>query len=180
MTEPHVFRLRLDASDIIRSYNQPWEQFAIENGAPQMPRRVLGQPIWRFMSGSTVTQVYQQLFSQVRMSGKPVTVPFRCDSPELKRYMEMTIVQENGAGLELVTSLLRTEPQTETIFLDAKASTREQTLGMCAWCKKVRLPSGEWADTEAAVRALGLLNHPEPPGFSHTMCPACLKTYLPG
>ena len=91
----------LDADDKIVRVNDAWLAFAAENTAPQLTASVvLDQSIWRFIQGQETSYLYQQIFRRVRAGQSPVTFPFRCDSPDCRRFMEMELsLLPGGAGL---------------------------------------------------------------------------------
>ena len=82
----------IDDADKIVHVNDDWLAFARENTAPQLTASVvLDQPIWRFIQGQETSYLYQQIFSRVRAGVSPVKFPFRCDSPDCRRFMEMKL-----------------------------------------------------------------------------------------
>ncbi len=82
----------IDAADKLVHVNDAWLAFAGENTAPQLTAAsVLNQPIWRFIQGQETIYLYKQIFGRVRAGKSPVKFPFRCDSPDCRRFMEMQL-----------------------------------------------------------------------------------------
>jgi hypothetical protein len=155
--QPVVYRI--DADDRIVAVNGAWRAFARENGAPQLAAGAVGRRLWDFVSGRTVVHVWESLFDGVR-GGGVATVPYRCDSPDQVRRMEMSLRGFADGSVELVSTTLAVEER----------PTRVDLVRACSWCN--RYLGDEWLELEAAVEELGLLEH-EPP-ITHGICPECL------
>ena len=82
----------IDDADKIVHVNDDWLAFAQENLSPNlMAALVLDQSIWRFIQGQETIYLYKQIFGRVRAGKSPVKFPFRCDSPDCRRFMEMKL-----------------------------------------------------------------------------------------
>jgi hypothetical protein len=192
----------LDNSDRIVGVNADWIAFAIANGAPDLPGRVLGRAVWQFISNRTVRELYRTLFRRVRETRAPMTVTFRCDSPDVRRIMSLTVESdaESADVLACHASLLHEEPHAPSVRTfaalrsfgastdvaagsDGQAPSRqlnatgprraEPLLSMCSWCKRVNV-SG-WREIEdALVVDPSLFTEPVRP-ITHGICPACAE-----
>jgi hypothetical protein len=164
----------LDHDDRIRAVSTTWLTFAQHNGASDLhPDRVIGRPIWDFVTGTDVQEVYKAIFTRVRTREQPISVPFRCDSPDCRRYMQLTVASAPKDGLALSATLLREEPRDRVAVLDREASRSDELVPMCSWCKAVRVAPGEWLQVEEAAERLHLLDAVSLPRLTHTICPAC-------
>lgn len=166
---------RLDALDRITDVNEAWVTFALENGAVMLTAAaVVGQSLWDYVVGDAPKHIYRQLFKQVR-DGREITLPFRCDSPTVRRYHEMRIVGIEDAGIECQCRLLRQEVQDPgpVTLLDPGVFRSDLSVLMCAWCKRVKAPSGDWLALEQAIVVLQLLAQTPPPAVTHGICPSC-------
>jgi hypothetical protein len=95
-TEGEPVRYWIDALDRLVEVNDAWNIFAVENGAAELTRdRVLGQPIWQYVSDQTTQELYRSLIAVARES-KHIEFVYRCDTPALKRLMQMTIIPETS------------------------------------------------------------------------------------
>jgi hypothetical protein len=59
----------------------------------------------------------------------------------------------------------------------------ERIMRMCSWCKRVRLPDGEWVEVERAIDMLGVFADTPVSGVTHGICVSCeeaLDMSLPG
>jgi hypothetical protein len=144
----------LDREDRIRSINTAWSAFARENDAEDLIDAILGTSIWDWIAGVEVRHLYSLLFSRVRKTHGPMRIPFRCDSPSVRRFME----------LEMWHSAM--------VDCAAVHSSSAELLAICSWCKRVRADRGQWLEIEDAASRLDLLEDP-PPALTHTICPDC-------
>ena len=100
----------IDDADKIVHVNDAWLAFARENTAPQLTASlVLDQPIWRFIQGQETIYLYKQIFGRVRAGKSPVKFPFRCDSPDCRRFMEMQLSLLPGDAIQFISHILREE-----------------------------------------------------------------------
>jgi hypothetical protein len=173
----------IDETDKIVHVNDDWLAFARENTAPQLIASVvLNQHIWRFIQGQETSYLYQQIFSQVRAGKSPVKFPFRCDSPDCRRFMEMQLSLLPGGAIEFIAHLLREEWRDPVDIMDNSQDRSGEFLKVCSWCKKIHMPGQGWGEIEAAIVALDLFGHRPMPRMTHTICDSCrsaLRLELP-
>jgi hypothetical protein len=173
----------IDDADKIVHVNDAWLAFAVENTAPQLAAAlVLDQPIWRFIQGQETSYLYQQIFRRVRADKAPVKFPFRCDSPDCRRFMEMELASLPGAAIQFTAHILREEWRDPIDLLDASRNRSGEFVTVCSWCKKINIPGQGWGEIEAAIMALDLFGHHSMPRMTHTICDSCrsaLRLELP-
>lgn len=164
----------VDVDDCVVEVGDAWSSFALANGAPALtPEAVVGRSLWDFISDPETRYLYQVMFARVRRSDQPIVVPFRCDSPRLRRFLEMRIAPEDRGGLRLITRQLRTEEQEVPVEWQPPGASSGELITNCSWCKKVKVQAGVWIEVEEAVRRLGLFAAGLPPQLTHGICPAC-------
>ena len=164
----------IDDADKIVRVNDAWLAFAVENTTPQLTATVvLDQPIWRFIQGQETGYLYQQIFSRVRAGVSPVKFPFRCDSPDCRRFMEMQLSLLPGGGIQFMSHMVREERRDPVDLLDASRDRSGEFLKVCSWCKRIDIPGQGWGEIEAAIGALDLFDHLSMPRMTHTICDAC-------
>jgi hypothetical protein len=163
----------LDSEDRIRRFNQPWAEFARENGADHLVDAVVGTSIWDWVAGMEVEHLYRLLFARVRSTKERTRLPFRCDSPDVRRFMELHISPRPDGGLRCDARLQRAEPRSHVPVLDVRRPRSGAFLRICSWCRRVRVDAPErWLEIEQAMSALRLLEDPPPP-ITHTICDDC-------
>jgi hypothetical protein len=164
----------LDGNDRLEAVSAAWLEFARTNSAGHLTRdAVIGRSLWDFLTGTEVRLLYQLLFRRVREDGISVVLPFRCDSPSVRRFMELGVRPGDQGGLELEGRLLRTEAREPARLLDPAEARTDDFLTVCSWCKQVRLPSEHWVEAEEAIVTLDLFSAPQLPRLTHGICSAC-------
>jgi hypothetical protein len=100
----------LDGKGRIISINGPWDEFAHENGGVDIyANDIQGQLIWDFISGDATRMWFDTLINFAAIKNEIIKRPYRCDSPEFKRYMRMTITPEGNGLLRIDHELLSLE-----------------------------------------------------------------------
>jgi hypothetical protein len=172
---------RIDRDDVIVFLGEEWRDFACENGAPGLAD-VAGRSLWDFVAGADVRDVYRHMLDRVREDGGSIAFPFRCDSPALRRFLEMEIVPARGGEVEFRSRLVAVDERPELIaLLTAEAAQRpaDSVVVSCSWCRRFRVESG-WVEAEAAIRELGLFGGVPAPQISHGICEDCARRLSDG
>ena len=169
---------RLGRGDVIEDVNDAWVSFARDNGAPELlPERVLGQTVWTFVHGPAVQYMWQLIFGRARQERAALRLPYRCDAPRTRRYLEMEVSAPDGV---LVTCTSRTvweesRPAVEWFVQDRDPS--DEHLIMCSWCNRARLHQ-RWVEIEQAIDELHLFDRRLGAPISHGICEACVQKVL--
>ena len=173
-SDQRSFIWTIDDGDKIVHVNDAWLAFAGENTAPQLTAAaVLNQPIWRFIQGQETVYLYNQIFGRVRAGKSPVKFPFRCDSPDCRRFMEMQLTRLPGDAIQFISHILREEWRQPLDLLDSSRDRSGEFLKICSWCKKIHIPGRGWEEIEAAIEPLDLFGHHSMPRMTHTICDSC-------
>jgi hypothetical protein len=87
----------VDGNDVIVSLGDDWLRFARENAAAELSREsVIGHNLWEYVAGNATRELYEVIFRRVRDQRRTLVLPFRCDSPDRFRFMQLAI--ESGEG----------------------------------------------------------------------------------
>jgi len=168
----------IDAGDVITSVGADWDAFAAANGGASLAgSHVVGRSLFDFIAGDETQRIYQLLLRRVRALDAPIIVPFRCDSPDVRRHMRLEIRPARERGIEFRGVCLRSEARRHLRLVDASERRRRTPLVTCSFCLLVQIPHDEWVEAEDAVVRLGLLDGEAPPRLVFGVCPAC-KTCL--
>ena len=160
--------LRLDGSDSIVDASPGWLESARLDGGPALAASaVIGRPFSDFSPDPDMAPVYQLVFKRVRNTGQPMRVPYRTDSQTERRYMEMEVapLAEGFVECRFRTILVHARPA-------EVPNSRAALLPVCAWCRRMRLADGSWAEVEEAAERLALFLGPAP-RLTHGICPTC-------
>ena len=175
--QSQIYRYRVDANDLIVWVDPLWLAFAQENGASELTEdSVLSRSLWEFVAGDVTRRLFAELHARVRQFHRPVVLPFRCDSPSLKRHMQLTITEEQNAQLLYKCVLLHVEPQSDVGVLYSAQRRSNCFLTMCSCCKRALLESVGWLGLEDVSARLRVFDQPEVPGLRYTVCPECSDT----
>jgi hypothetical protein len=164
---------QVDAEDRIINIDGAWSAFARENGGQSLLNNPpIGRLIWDLIRGMSTRNIYHIIMKQVRKTGHPARFPFRCDSPDVRRYMEMKISLGEAGSLWFQTSIAKVVAADGNNVSNYAASPTKELVQMCAWCDRVQV-GDEWLPLEVAIWSLGLLDTPEAPPISHDICLSC-------
>lgn len=162
----------LDFSLNLLSVDDDWDVFAVRNGAPELVRsRVLGQSVLASIADPTTAQLYIELFGRVGSRRIPVTIPFRCDSPTVRRFLTLTI-EPIPTGFRVISTVVRSEPRPLQSLLRPAQTDGQHLVRMCSWCKRVETAQS-WLEVEEAAAALDLFDADALPALRHAICNEC-------
>lgn len=144
------------------------------NGAVDLTQEaVIGRLLWKFLEGEATRSFYRALHAQVRATKQPAVIPFRCDSPSLRRYMRMTIHHEETGQLRYECRMVRTETQRHLKILHPTQARSRACLPVCSCCRRVLLEPMGWLEMLDMSVRLGLFEDELVPRLRHTICPKC-------
>jgi len=173
-----LFSYIIDANNLVTMVSKEWLRFAQENSATHLTQNsILGKPLFDFIADAETRHLYQMVINKVRRSGVSLTVPFRCDAPALRRFMQLVITPLQNQHLQFVGEILREEPRVPVLLLDNHSARSDQFLTICSWCKRVKVLDN-WLEVETAVSELGLFNDTLLPRLTHGMCQNCKESIL--
>ena len=176
----NVFIYRIDGTDTIVSVSDNWDVFADANawGSAVRHQDVVGHSLWDFIQGPETRHLYQQLFRRAREGGPSRPIPFRCDSPGERRFLELLIEALPGGLLEITSTILRTEPRTPVRLIAADTPRSADILTMCSMCKKIEVATEQWTELEEGLAQLRLFEAEEMPRLTHGLCHPCYQAAI--
>jgi hypothetical protein len=181
-----AYSYRIDAQDRIRRVSEPWQSFAEENqGSPEVcrPEAVLGRPLWEFIEGIETRHLYQHLVKKAREGIRLCSIPFRCDSPEERRFLHLDIHPLDDGALEFHSTLVRSERRASLRLLDRRVPRSLQVVRLCSMCKCIAAPKERWLELEEGLQELRIFEEERMPQLTHGLCPVCFQramAVLPG
>lgn len=172
---PVICSYEIDSDLRLVSVGEGWTEFAVANGAPDLvPPAPLGASVITRGTDPTTRFIYRELFRRTAASGKPLTFDIRCDSPELRRFLALTLTPHD-AGFTITTRLQRTEPNPGGgLWVRHGDAAAGRLVRACGWCKRIEA-DGHWLELEAALPRLGLFTWTELPLLTHGMCEDCFS-----
>ncbi len=170
-----TFTYKIDKYDKINSVSGNWESFANSNGwdSEIAPKSVTGRYLWDFIQGNETQHLYDELFKKVRNGGILGPIPFRCDSPSERRYLELTLKPLSDNAIEIQSTIIRTESRDTLNMLAEDECLSNQFLRICSMCKKIDIDKNRWVELEEGLAYLRLFEKQEVPCLTHGICPNC-------
>lgn len=170
------FDYTIDSNDIIVSIGDNWHAFADDNAwdGPVQPRDVVGHSLWRFIQGHEVQHLYQAIFGRIRNGHPCQPIPFRCDSPVERRYLELNVEARPAGHLHLRSTIVRSERRHPVKVLEPDISRSSLLLKLCSVCKKMRVSPDYWAEIDQGMVYLRIFEADRMPQLSHGLCSPCL------
>jgi len=176
MNEITHISYRINSQDEIVLINDEWSQFASANdGSSLSPENVLFRSLWDFISDDKVKYLYKEILQRVN-AGHSFKFNLRCDSPEMRRLLEMNITPQKDGEAQFDSRIIRTQLRMPPILFKNDAPLTDNLLIICSWCNKIKTGNGKWEEIEEAVKSLRLLELETLPKISHGMCDSCYQT----
>ena len=167
----------IDKLDRIISVSDNWLLFAQENQAGEIchPDVIINRSIWEFIEGTETKQFYEIILRTIRTKNIAVQLPFRCDAPDKRRYLELSITPVQQGNIEFASNIILEELRDTVEVLESGIPRSEELIKMCSMCKKIELSENTWVEAEAAVVSLRLFEKNKLPQISHGLCIECFK-----
>jgi hypothetical protein len=160
--------------DEIAWVSDSWVAAAVANDAPELtPERVRNRSMWDFIADPTTRHLYEQILARVRRD-QVMRFTFRCDSPALRRLMEMMIRRREDGLVEFASRELHVEKRPHVSLIARSTPRSEQRLGACGWCNRIKLDRDRWVEAEIVVKELRLFEKARLPQLAPGICVACL------
>jgi hypothetical protein len=175
-----VFVYRIDKEDIITSVSENWMSFAVDNGWSDQSgsEYVVGHPLWDFIYGTETRHLYQEIFKKVR-DGKSVgSIPFRCDSPNKRRFLHLLLTPWPDGQIVITSTIVKTESREPVNLIDQKEKRTNKLINICSMCKKIKLSQNKWIEIEEGIAQLKIFEAEKLPGLTHGLCPACYQKVM--
>jgi len=169
-----TFVYSINENDIITNYSKNFPSFARNNDwqLEMEPEAILGRSIFDFISGAETQHLYQILFEHCRKGKHIGPIPFRCDSPRERRFLELHLRLLPNSHIDIITVLLKTEHRPPVRILQANTPRTEEFIRICSMCKKIFVDD-EWVEIEEALIRMKLFEQERLPYLTHGLCNSC-------
>jgi hypothetical protein len=168
----------LDAADRIEEWGGPtWRSFALDNGGGALAGASLkGMSIYQHVAGHFTQRFLREFFDFARTGPAPLSRRYRCDSPRMKRQMEMSASRQDGGRLRVEHRLVSEEPMAVEVECREKLNDSRADYLRCSLCNRLRRLGEEgWREPDRAG-ADGVVR------VVHTVCADCrngIASYSP-
>lgn len=172
-TKSNEFQYEIDRDDRMVRMSDNWDDFALSNGGRNIcTGDLLARPLMDYIAGDECRMIWRLLLAKVRKTRVPIALPYRCDGPSTRRFMEMTIRPLEREGIGFCSSIILEEKRPAVALLDAAAPRGEDRLLMCSWCNRGK-SGNQWMEVDDLVRRENLFVHGTVPLMTHGMCEDC-------
>lgn len=171
--DSRTFAYWIDSNDMIVVVNDDWLSFASENIYDLSQGSVVNKLLWDFITDKETKHLYKIMLEKVRSHNVRIKVPFRCDSPDCRRFMELEIFTLTENLIEFRSRIVKLEFRPKVDLLDVDVDRSDEFVRICGWCKKIFVAETKWLEVEEAVEQLDLFGVPKLPQLTHGICPSC-------
>ncbi len=147
---------------------------------------IIGKPLFDFICDDVTRMYVATMVESVRVIPRTITRPYRCDSPENKRYMQMVISPDQNGLICISHQLIREEPISNPKFFRTASSSKktatkrdmelEQSayLIRCSICNRLKNKlSRQWQEIDSILEFS--TNISSEINVVYGVCPNCMK-----
>ncbi len=176
----------LDDDNIIRRVDDHWDQaMDSQNWSDRASaNRIVGKLLSEFICDDVTRMYVATMIESVRVIPHTSFRPYRCDTPDMKRFMQMIITPEENGWIRVSHQLLRTEPLRKPVTFTTtpqisplRQLKNNQTINFvrCSICNRLQR-YGNWDHSWHEVDFFAIPGHAseEPLKVLHSVCPDCL------
>ncbi len=168
----------VDAEDRVQAVSPDWDGFARANDGPgALSRQVVGRPLAEFLTGDPTRMFVSAIFEAARLTGRPRTLPYRCDAPDLVRQLEMTVLPLAGGALRVEHRIRSVTPRQPLLALQALRPHDPATARWmrCSQCLRLAMPGpgSPWSELDDKLPDLVSAAHLTLP-VRDGVCPTCI------
>lgn len=138
----------INPDNLIIQINDAWDKFAAENQGDAIPKvAVLGHSVLEFVSGKVTQRYWQNLLERARHSTAPLRVNYRCDAPNLKRWMQMELRLLDNGDLRISHVQRYAQHRKNAVFFVRALQRGKQGYIRCSMCNRVK-SAERWVEPE--------------------------------
>ena len=135
---------------------------------------IVGRSLFSFIKGAEVRNIYGMLHQRILNGKGPIKFDYRCDSPDIRREMRMSLDFDNC--LVRYESVVLKETQ-RAVSIPLPSPTAALIIPICSNCQKYKYPADaqDWKEIDLILSDQDL---PEQFNFSHTFCDVCYQKFM--
>jgi len=174
------YSYRVDKNDIIVEVSENWRLFAAQNcGEPAcFPENNVGSSLWNHIYDIETKHLYEIILQKVREHRCQAVLPFRCDSPEKRRFLKLTIIPNDDGSVDFKSEIIKEELREPVDLLRHGIKRSNEFVRICSMCKKIAVTDDEWEEVEIAVQKMKLFEMEVVPQLTHGLCHSCYQIAL--
>ncbi|MEG3639481.1 hypothetical protein [Magnetococcus sp. PR-3] len=164
--------------NIICAVNTAWNHFAVENACEDLlAEHVVGQSLLDYVEGGATRIYVETMLHMVRQGDQLLSCPYRCDSPDMRREMEVRLFPPINGVVKMQHRLVSERPLYHHTTFQTVAENRHacaEQIKRCSHCNNLRV-HWKWYDVEEIEKA-GLRHLAEPIQVYYGICDRCCGT----
>jgi hypothetical protein len=171
---------RVDKNNIIVAVSDNWKSFAQDNlGARTLfPENIIGSSLWDHIRDLETRYLYEMILQKVREHNRPVAFSFRCDAPDKRRFLKLSVIPMKDGTVEFISQIIKTESRKPVELLRSDLERSDEKIRICSMCKKIAISETEWKEIESAIQELKLFEKDMLPQFTHGVCKSCFEAAM--
>lgn len=171
---------RVDKNDIIIAVSDNWQSFAQDNlGARTLyTENIIGSSLWDHIRDSETKHLYEVILQKVRKSNRQVTFSFRCDSPDKRRFLTLSVIPLKDGFVDFISQTIKIEQRKPVELLRSDIERSDEKIRICSMCKKIAISETDWKEVEPAIQELKLFEKDVLPQFTHGICQSCFEATM--
>ena len=169
-----VVEYLIDGDDVVVQTDAAWAAAARAAGAPELKSAPADRTLWDAMGDAETRELWQLVVDRVRTTGEAMSLPIRCDSPDARRWFEMTVTLGPDRHVHFRCALQFEESRSRVDLLDPSvtSSSGAEPLKVCGWCG--RGGDGDtWYELDELLRRSRALEAVATPPLSFGVCGDC-------
>ena len=171
---------KVDKNGIIVAVSEKWLSFAEENfgAAACSLENIIGSSLWDHIRDPETKHLYEIILQKVREHNRRATFTFRCDSPEKRRFLKLSVIPIEDGSVYFKSQIMKTELRKPVELLRSDIKRSDEFIRICSMCKKIAISETEWVEVEIAVQRMKLFEKEVLPQFTHGVCQPCHHTAM--
>jgi hypothetical protein len=158
----------LDVDDRLVACDPQWDVFADHNeGAAARAGQVVGRRLRDFLTDDATLMFVESVLQAARLTGRPRSVAYRCDAPELARRFRMTVVPLAHGHVRVEHELLGSQPRAAGVWFRYAAGS---SWLRCSQCLALCRLGGRWLGADLLPRQFLAATERQ---VDYTVCDAC-------
>lgn len=175
-----TYSYTVDKNDIIVGVSENWRMFAEQNfDEPTcFPENIVGSSLWDHIYDLETKHLYEIILQKVREHKRPAAFPFRCDSPEKRRFLKLSITPIDDDSVNFKSEIIKEELREPVDLLRHDIERSNEFIKICSICKKIAITDIEWEEVEIAVQKMKLFEMEVVPQLTHGICQSCYQVAM--
>lgn len=132
---------------------------------------LLNRRLWDMLADGNVADIYQALLRRVREGGRTMAFHFRCDEPDTRRLLSMTMEPLADGGVRFTSRPLAAGPQSPIDFFH-RHRLPPADVDVCRVCGAIHA-AGLWMEPDRALESLGIFSEDLDFRTWPSTCPTC-------